>query len=278
MLYYYNNFKPEGDPIVRQNVKVWAAAAAIALWSSGTAAAQAPEVIVTLKPVHSLVAGIMEGIGEPKLLITGSASEHGYSLKPSDAKALRQAKVVVRVSEAAGHDEDEADVHIWLDPANGRRIVAHMTDVLSEVDAANAARYRANGEKVVARLDALDAELAAAARPLAGKPYIVFHDAYQYFEDRYGLTPAGSITLSPERQPGAKRIAQVRDKVKELGATCVFAEPQFEPKLVNTVIQGTPAKSGVLDPLGADLAPGPDLYFQLMRNLARALGECLDRP
>ena len=107
------------------------------------------------------------------------------------------------------------------------------------------------------------------------KPFIVFHDAYQYFEHHYGVNTAGSITVSPETLPGAERLTQIRDKVKTLGATCVFAEPQFEPKLIKVVTEGTPAKSGTLDPEAATLEPGPELYFTLMRGMATSLRDCL---
>ena len=113
--------------------------------------------------------------------------------------------------------------------------------------------------------------------PVKDKPFIVFHDAYQYFEHHYGVHAAGSITVSPETLPGAERLTQIRDKVKTLGATCVFAEPQFEPKLVNVVIEGTPAKSGTLDPEAATLTAGPDLYFDMMRGIATSMKTCLSQ-
>jgi zinc transport system substrate-binding protein len=124
-------------------------------------------------------------------------------------------------------------------------------------------------------LDALDTEIASTIAPVKNKPFIVFHDAYQYFERRYGVHVAGSITVSPESIPGAQRVAEIHGKVADLGATCVFAEPQFEPKLVNVVIEGTSAKSGVLDPEAATLPQGPDLYFDLMRGIANSLKTCL---
>src|SRR5690606_21748672 len=106
---------------------------------------------------------------------------------------------------------------------------------------------------------------------------IVFHDAYQYFEARFGLTLAGSVTVSPESMPGAQRIDELRHRVAELGATCVFAEPNFQPAIVNTIIEGTSARAGVLDPEGASLEPGPDLYPQLLRDLGASLLDCLQQ-
>ena len=125
------------------------------------------------------------------------------------------------------------------------------------------------------QLDALVAEVSAELEPVKDRGFIVFHDGYQYFENRFGVTAAGSITISPEVIPGAERVSEIRAKVQELGAACVFAEPQFEPKLVSTVTEGTSAKSGVLDPLGASLEDGPELYSELIRNMASSIKSCL---
>ncbi|MDE1991866.1 MAG: zinc ABC transporter substrate-binding protein, partial [Rhizobiaceae bacterium] len=142
-------------------------------------------------------------------------------------------------------------------------------------DPENALTYEANQKALDDKLDALDTEIASTIAPVKNKPFVVFHDAYQYFERRYGVHVAGSITVSPETIPGAARVSEIHDKVSGLGATCVFAEPQFEPRLVNVVIEGTSAKSGVLDPEAATLPQGPDLYFDLMRGIANSLKTCL---
>ncbi|GAB5426838.1 MAG: zinc ABC transporter substrate-binding protein ZnuA [Devosia indica] len=176
-----------------------------------------------------------------------------------------------------GHDlaHDESDMHFWLDPENAKLMVAHIARTLSAADPDNAAAYAANAEAEAARLDALSAELTATLAPVADKPFIVFHDAYQYFENRFGLTVAGTVTVSPEAMPGAARIDELRAKVVELGATCVFAEPNFEPAIVRTIVEGTTAQAGTLDPEGSALTEGPDLYPELLRGLANGLVECL---
>jgi zinc transport system substrate-binding protein len=176
---------------------------------------------------------------------------------------------------AGGHDETEP--HIWLDSENARRIVRIAVQSLSAADPENAARYVANGKGMETRLDELEAEVTAMLIPVVDTPYVVFHDAYRYFEDRFGTRAIGSIVVGDGRKPGARRLEEIRVKIVELEARCVFAEPQFEPALVRTVIEGTGARAGILDPLGAELAPGPDAYFDLMRNLGRALRDCLGR-
>jgi zinc transport system substrate-binding protein len=328
---------------------------AILAAGASIARAETPSVVVSIKPIHSLVSAIMQGVGEPGLIVEGAASPHTYSLKPSNAAALQDADVVfwvghgleaflekpleslggkatvVELEDAPGleklqfreggpfeahshegedaheghsHEEDshdhakeaeeghehageagheghehgEFDMHLWLSPENARAIATEAAKVLAEKDPANAETYNKNLATLNDKLAALDKEIAETIAPVKEKPFIVFHDAYQYFEHHYGVQAAGSITVSPETLPGAERLTQIRDKVKTLGATCVFAEPQFEPKLVNVVIEGTPAKSGTLDPEAATLEPGPDLYFTLMKSIATSLRDCLGQP
>lgn len=342
-----------------------ASAAAAAVVAASAPARALDGVAVSIKPLHSLVSAVMEGVGEPSLVVRGAGSEHVHSLRPSDARALETASVVFRVGEGMetflnaplktlagkatvvsledapgltkldfreggpfeahahgdgsghdghdhdahahthdhghdadddgddGHDHDahagethahdghaheEHDLHIWLDPVNAKAMVAEIARVLGEADPENAARYLANAQAYSGRLDALVDEVDATVAPVRDRPSIVFHDAYQYFEKRFGLNVAGSITVTPDVLPGAQRLAAIRARVEELGAVCVFSEPQFEPKLVSVVTEGTGARTGVLDPLGAGIADGPDLYIALIRNLGRSFTECLSRP
>lgn len=295
-----------------------------------TTAMAAPNVVASIKPVHSLVSAVMAGIGEPALIVKGSASPHTYALKPSDAGALEAADLVfwtghgmelfladalvtlasgatvVELADAPGiellplreggafeahaheeeehdhdHDDhahadhDEGDMHFWLDPQNARLMVAEIAASLSAADPENAAAYAANATAEQARLDALQAELAATLAPVADKPFVVFHDAYQYFETRFGLNLAGSVTVTPDVMPGAARIDELKAKVASIGATCVFAEPNFQPTIIAAIIEGSPAKAGVLDPEGSDLPEGVDLYPNLLRGLAASLVDCL---
>lgn len=328
-------------------------------------ASAAPDVVVSIKPVHSLVASVMQGVGEPVLLLDGATSPHDYALKPSQAAELQSADLIFWVGEdletflekpletigsnaktvsmmdAEGlftlpfreggafeahdhalddhdhskkahddhahddhahddhaheqkaehkhddhaekthddhghnHAKDAMDPHIWLDPQNAKVIAKAASDALSAVDPENAATYAANLSDLNARLDALSAEIGETLAPAKGKAFVVFHDAYHYFEHRFDFEAAGSITVSPEAQPGAERVREIRDRIKELGAVCVFSEPQFTPALIETVTEGSNAKGGVLDPLGSAIGNGPDLYPTLVRNMANSLATCL---
>jgi zinc transport system substrate-binding protein len=352
------------------------------------ALAAAPNVVTSIKPVHSLVATLMEGVGTPQLILEGASSPHTASFKPSQAGMLEQADIIFWIGEdlepflekpietigakahavalgeirgvthlapreggtfeahehdheADGHDEDhaghdhdahghghahdhddhghgdhdhddhedhahdkhdhdghdhaehdheehghdshaghdhghgEVDPHVWLDPENARAMAHAITEELVEHDPGNKATYEANLTALNARLDAEMAEIRDTLAPVKDKGFIVFHDAYQYFEKRFGLSAVGSITVSPEVIPGAERVSAIKAKISELGATCVFAEPQFEPKLIAVVTEGTDARTGTLDPLGAEIPAGPNQYFELMGNLATSLKDCL---
>lgn len=289
------------------------------------------KVVASIKPVHSLVAGVMKGVGEPLLLVRGGVSPHEYSLRPSDARAISEARVVFWIgpdlesfmvkplnnakgqtqavallgapgvtvlplreggawephqhhpTEPVGHHSDHdhdhesgRDVHIWLDPVNAVAMARRIVAVLGDADSAHRADYERNGAALIERLNQLDQQLAGDLAPIKDRPFIVFHDAYQYFERRYGLSAAGSITLSPEQRPGAKRVTEIQARIRDLGVRCVFGEPQFQPALVETAIAGSGARSGVLDPAGgAELQAGPEAYFELLRRLADSLRTCL---
>jgi zinc transport system substrate-binding protein len=174
-----------------------------------------------------------------------------------------------------GHDHGTVDGHAWLDPVNAKLMVDHIAEALAAAAPAEADTFRANAVALKADLDALDAELARELAQLAGKPFVVLHDALQYFEQRYGLKAVGAIVVSPEVSPGARRLSALRRRIADLKAACVLAEPQLDPRLAEAVVEGTGARIGAIDPEGLKIAPGPDHYFVLLRALARDLRACL---
>ncbi|RCK44441.1 zinc transporter [Thalassospira profundimaris] len=322
-------------------------------------AADAPKVVASIKPIHSIVAAIMQGVGKPELLVNGAASPHTYSLRPSEARALQNADLVIYVSpelesflakplkslsanakvmelaeakgvetlemreggafeahhhgdehedghddhdhdhhdgdhdhaEDADHDHDHTDVehaeehehhhdegdpHIWMSPENGKAIATDITEELAEIDPAHADFYRANLKSLLGKIDATKDDLASRVAPVKDKPFIVFHDAYQYLEHSFGLHAVGSITISPDRKPGAKRLHDIEDKIKSSGATCVFAEPQFKPAIVQSIVADTGARTGTLDPLGANIDAGPNAYIEILSQNIDHLASCLE--
>ena len=173
------------------------------------------------------------------------------------------------------HGDATHDPHIWLDPRNARLMVDEIARALAKADPGNAKTYEANAAKTSDDLDVLELKLAEELEPVAQVPFVVFHDAYQYFEFRFDLTVAGSISDASANAPSARRLAEVRNKLKDTKAVCAFREPQFSDAAVQTLIEGTAAREGVLDPVGAGLAPGKDAYGMLLRNLTHALRTCL---
>ena len=173
-----------------------------------------------------------------------------------------------------GHAHGAFDPHAWLSPDNAAAWLGAIAAELSAADPANAERYAANAAAAEAELAALKDEVAAILEPARGMRFIVFHDAYQYFEVAFDMPAAGAISLSDAAEPSPARIAEIQARVREEGVDCVLSEPQFSPGLVAAVLDGTDAGTAVLDPLGSSLAPGPDFYPDLLRGLAQALAGC----
>ncbi|HHJ80418.1 MAG TPA: zinc ABC transporter substrate-binding protein [Candidatus Tenderia electrophaga] len=293
------------------------------LFATTSHASAAPRVVVSIAPIHSLVAGVMDGVAEPVLLVRGNSSPHGYRLKPSQARSLQRADLIVWVGESMegflvrplanldsskmvvelmnapgmqlldgreggvwradqkdhghdNHDRGKTDAHLWLDPENALTIVRLVAARLSALDAGNAVTYKANGKRLQKKLLALDKQLKQTLAAVKQTPYLVFHDAYQYFEQRYGLLAIGAIMSGAENKPGARRLTQIRQRVKTAKARCVFSEPQFPSKLIQIVTEGTNLKSATLDPMGMGLEPGETLYFELMHKLGQDLLGCLE--
>lgn len=296
--------------------------AALVFALAGTAAAEPPKVVVSIKPLHSLVAAAMDGVGQPQLLVKTSADPHSYTLKPSEAQALNDAQLVIWAGPGVetflekpvaalagtakvlrldsektlkllkaregglwegeenehGHSHGEVDGHVWLDIENAMAILRAAVRELSLLDKDNAAKYAANGDKTLAALKALDADLRRQLAPLKGKRFVVSHDQLQYFEKRYGLAAAGSITISPDRPPSARRLYEIRARILKNKVACVFGEPQVPDSLVKTAVEGTKARTGVIDTDGGTGIPeGKDAYFTMMRNLGKALADCLGK-
>jgi len=290
--------------------------------------AEPPRVLVSIKPLHALTAEIMTQVGIPDLLLKGGNTPHSYALRPSDARRIADADLIIwvgpelegfllkplqnlntnarvltllqqpsliRLPQRSGgfwdSDFDQHDSkreenssnqnkhffnpHLWLDPLNAQKIVQLIAAELIKLDPENRTSYQKQADQLIEKLGKLHVTLQARLVGLKGIPYLVFHDAFHYLENRYQLSAVGSVTVSPDRLPGARRIIEISKKIERSGAKCIFSEPQFTPKLVEVLHNETGIKSGTLDPLGADLPEGQNSYFQILNNLADGLNNCL---
>ena len=296
------------------------------------------KVIASIKPLHSLVSYVMDGVGTPGILVDGSSSPHTFQLKPSHATMLQEADIVFWIGKDlesfletplesiaansrhitlmesdeiellkfreknifGGHDDHddhgdehdehadehgdehddhhdghahgEHDIHFWLDPEIAKTIVKIVTRELSEIDPSNASTYESNSTKAINEIDQLISDTKSKINSDAS--YVVFHDAYQYFEKRFGVEVVGALTVNPEVLPGAKQLSEIREVIEHENINCLFSEPQFNPSIAETIAKDTGIKAAVLDPLGAELNPGKDLYFDLIGNIASSFESC----
>ena len=184
--------------------------------------------------------------------------------------------------EHEGHDDDhndahahapgEFDAHIWLDPVNAKKMVLEIAHELSDLDPNNKVKYENNANATIKSLD----ELVDSNKKILSKDisYVVFHDAYQYFEKRFGVIPAGALTLNPDVLPGAKQIADIQDVINDKGIKCIFSEPQYNPKIIETIGNDMKISTGVMDPLGAYIDAGPSMYSDLINGIANSIKDC----
>ena len=312
------------------------------------------KVVASIKPIHSLVSYLMDGVAKPDLIVDGYASPHGFAMKPSHAKMLQNADIVFWVGEDLenflekplnsiakkadkielmdakgivklkfrernifgdhddhddhddhghkkkddhddhdhddhakkedghddhddhdgheGHHHGEFDPHIWLDPINASAILKEMTEHLIENDSKNASKYKNNLNKALKDIDKLTADVKSELNQSVAS--IVFHDAYQYFEERFNVNILGAFTVNTDVMPGAEQLAEIREIIEHDNVACVFSEPQFNPDIIKAVAKDMNIKTGVVDPLGATLKPGKNLYFDLIRNMSASFKGC----
>ena len=171
-----------------------------------------------------------------------------------------------------GHGHGEYDPHIWLDTMNAKAMLNEMAEHLIENDPKNEAKYKNNLDKALKDIDKLTIEVMTELNNSVSS--IVFHDAYQYFEKRFNVNVLGAFTVNTDVMPGAEQLAEIREIIEHDKVACVFSEPQFNPDIINAVAKDMKIKTGVLDPLGATLDSGKDLYFKLIRNMSASFKGC----
>ena len=310
------------------------------------------KVVASIKPIHSLVSYVMDGVGKPDVIVDGYNSPHGFSLKPSHAKMIENANLIIWVGEDLeaflekplntiskkavnieimdlsgikklkfreknifeGHDDHghghkekkhddhghghkekkhddhghkkakhddhghdkhvhgEHDPHVWLDPMNAKVIIKEIENQLVKLDPDNSSKYKANSKKAQSELDNLTKNI---KRDLKGNlRFVVFHDAYQYFENRFGIKVLGALTVNPDVLPGAEQLSEIREVIEHEKVNCLFSEPQFNPAIIKSIAKDTKIKTGVLDPLGATLDKGKGMYSELLQSMYASFKGC----
>jgi zinc transport system substrate-binding protein len=227
--------------------------------------------------------GLETGLAKPIATLAGKARVVALSAAPGLVRLPVRRLDGVGGDHGHDHDHDHHgnvdDPHYWLDPENAKAMVAAMADALAAADPARKDLYARNAGTARAGIDALTADFTGRLAPVRDRPFVVFHDAYQYLERRFGLVAQGILAVDPDRPAGARHIADLRARMGRLNVVCLFTEPQFPSRLAAALIEGTRARIGVLDPLGSGFAPGPALYGTMMTANLRAFEECLgQRP
>ena len=292
------------------------------------------KVVTSIKPIHSLVSYIMDGVGKPDVIVDGYNSPHGFSLKPSHAKMLENADLVIWVGEDLeaflekplqtiakkaknielmdlkgikklefreknifeehddhkekdghkehddhkekdgheGHGHGEHDPHVWLDPINAKVIIKEITNQLVQLDSKNSSIYKSNSKKALTEIDKLVKDIKKDLNK--DLRFVVFHDAYQYFENRFDIKVLGALTVNMDVMPGAEQLSKIRETIEHEKVNCLFSEPQYNPAIIKSIAKDTNVKIGILDPLGAELDKGKNLYFDLLKNMSTSFKGC----
>ncbi|MCG8710034.1 zinc ABC transporter substrate-binding protein ZnuA [Brenneria sp. 4F2] len=234
---------------------------------------------ITLSELPSIKAELIKEIKHHHDHDDNDQGEHGHDEHHHDGQDADQhdhAAVPTPEEEGDGHHHGEYNMHIWLSPEMSKQAAIAIHAKLLELMPQNKDKLDANLLYFTDKIAQTDKKIANMLAPVRGKGYFVFHDAYGYFEQRYGLSPLGYFTINPAIQPGAQRLNQIRTQLVEHKAVCVFAEPQFRPAVINAVAKGTDVRSGVLDPLGSDIALGKDSYVNFLSHLSGQYLSCLE--
>ena len=281
------------------------------------ASAEPPSVLASIKPLQLIAQAVTEGVTDTGVLLPPGSSPHSHSLKPSDARKLRNADVIfwvgpsmetflpkmlastkgvkaVSMMDIHGirllsseeeehhihdhtehHDHGDYDPHIWLSTDNARVIATEMARVLASVDKVNQSRYQGNLDLFLKSMDQTDSRNGQKVEQSGKQPFFVFHNAYGYLQEQYGLQVAGYFTLSPEQQPGARHLVSLKGQLDNAGVTCIFREPQFQPAYIKRLTEGLSIKVGVLDPLAESIQSGPESYAQFINQLVDNITSCI---
>lgn len=273
-------------------------------------------ILTSIKPIQMITHELTLGVTEPEVLLSSNASPHDYALRPSDVKTIRHSSLVIWFGrglepflekvlsqqdnvltlseipglklhaygqdeehhhEGDGHDHGSHDPHFWLGIEQAGEVAQAITQALVSMDSEHKEIYENNLHNFLAKLQQTDEEITAKLASVKSVPYYVFHDAYEYFEHYYGMNNIGHFTVSPDRKPGAKTLITIRKALAANEAKCVFSEPQFQPAVIESVVRGSEAQIGVLDPLGTDIPVNQGSYFEFLHSMSNSFFDCLSQ-
>jgi zinc transport system substrate-binding protein len=277
----------------------------------------AMNVVTSVKPIHLITQEITAGVADSSYIISAGASPHDYALRPSDIKRIKRADLVIwfgddlepflekvledktnvlTLSQLSsidfrsyqtghdeeghdhhGHDHHGLDPHFWLGPYQVKAVAKEITDKLIQLDPLHRSEYQSNLSRFQVSVDNAIEQITADLTAIQGHGYFVFHDAYGYFEETFGLNNLGHFTVSPDRKPGAKTLIGIRNKLKADNVYCVFSEPQFNPSVIESVTRGTDVGRGKLDPLATEVEEKPGAYAEFISGLGREFERCLTK-
>lgn len=285
---------------------------ACSLFIASTMSANAASVLTSIKPIQLITLEITKGVSTPEVLLGTNTSPHDYALKPSDVKKIRGSDLVIwfgpnleafltktlagqdnvltlssledldlREFESEHHDDGHHhghhDPHFWLGYKPTLQVAKAISQKLAKLDAKHSHEYQKNFDAFSEKLFEQNKQIQAQLENVRSQGYYVFHDAYGYFEDDFGLKQLGHFTVSPERKPGAKTLIAIRSTLSSGKARCVFSEPQFTPAVIDSVVRGSDVNKGVLDPLGSSIEASPGGYFKFKQTLADSFEKCLTK-
>lgn len=270
----------------------------------------APHIVVSIKPIHSLVANLTEGVSFPTLLMQNATSPHHYTIRPSEMRRLTEASLLLMVGESLEQNlikvaktlprhvkvvellktpdlepilyrqisithSASYDPHIWLDPLRMIKVVNHIVKHLSDADPVHKEKYQTNAARLQEKLKALHETLSLKLNPIQNKQFLTFHDAYAYLIERYRLKKADFVVQHPEEPLSAEQLSELSKGVKQDKFACIFQEEAFPSRVMAVLTEHTKIPMGVLDPIGNRHPPGPTLYFKMMLDMANSMSNCL---
>ena len=282
---------------------------------SAVSAQPAPNVVVSIRPIHSIVSALMEGVSEPRLLLDSNESAHTFHLKPSQLKLLSNADLLITIGDSfeSGlskvirnidqnyrlnlseikelqiydfrdhneiehdeHDEHNKDLHLWLDVGNVQIIAEKIKQKLIEINPSNKEKYNTNYLELKSKLNQLEEKIQFQLEPIKSTPFAIYADILQYFEKNFDLNKPVIIAPYHGARLSINRVIKAKNKMKNQKTRCLIYGSENTSKQINVLTEGLDIKAHSVDILGVKLEPGSEQYFDLMKEISNQLASCLE--